>query len=278
MRRLAACKAACKEPTMHVWQWLITGLAAGLVARLVLTGSRLGFGGDAALGSLGGIASGALLHFAGLTAQGPAWVHVAVALVGAVGMIAAMHILLRTTQEAGRLIKAAVPHELEAKLAALSEREHRVLAKFLGRETVARDAAAVEQDRATLGQRAADHIAAFGGSWAFLGLFAAVLLAWMLYNGETARPFDPFPFILLNLVLSCIAAVQAPVILMSQNRQAERDRLHARLDYEVNLKAEMEILALHEKLDELRERAWRDLLEMQARQLELLEKLGKPPG
>lgn len=264
---------------MHVWQWLLTGLAAGLIARLVLTGSRLGLGGDAALGSLGGIASGALLHFAGLTARGPAWVHVAVALVGAVGMIAAMHILLRTTQHAGRLIKAAVvPQELEAKLAALGERERRVLGKFLRRETVARDAAAVEQDRATLGQRAADHIAAFGGSWAFLGLFAAVLLAWMLYNGETARPFDPFPFILLNLVLSCIAAAQAPVILMSQNRQAERDRLHARLDYEVNLKAEVEILALHEKLDELRERAWRDLLDMQARQLELLEKLGKPAG
>jgi uncharacterized membrane protein/uncharacterized membrane protein YeaQ/YmgE (transglycosylase-associated protein family) len=259
---------------MHVWQWLLTGLAAGLVARLVLTDSRLGLGGDLALGSLGGLAAGALLRFVGIAAPESGAIHIAVALVGAIGMIAAMHVLLRTTQHAGRLIKAAsIPHELEARLAALGERERRVLAKFLGREIVARDAAAVEQDRATLGQRAADSIAAFGGSWAFLGLFAAVLLAWMLYNGETAKPFDPYPFILLNLVLSCIAAVQAPVILMSQNRQAERDRLHARLDYEVNLKAEMEILALHEKLDELRERAWRELLATQERQLELLEKL-----
>jgi uncharacterized membrane protein len=99
------------------------------------------------------------------------------------------------------------------------------------------------------------------------------MFSWMLYNSEIAKPFDPFPFILLNLLLSCLAAIQAPVILMSQNRQAERDRLNARLDYEVNLKAEMEILALHEKLDELRERAWRDLLVTQERQLELLRKL-----
>ncbi len=89
----------------------------------------------------------------------------------------------------------------------------------------------------------------------------------------TPRPFDPYPFILLNLGLSCIAAVQAPIILMSQNRQNQKDRLNAAADYEVNMKAEMEILALHEKLDELREKAWRDLIEMQQRQLALLQKL-----
>ena len=118
-----------------------------------------------------------------------------------------------------------------------------------------------------------DQIAAFGGSWAFLGLFGALLVAWMLFNLDSRRPFDPYPFILLNLLLSCVAAMQAPIILMSQNRQAQKDRLNAAADYEVNMKAEMEILALHEKLDELREQAWRDLIELQQRQLTLLQKL-----
>jgi uncharacterized membrane protein len=120
----------------------------------------------------------------------------------------------------------------------------------------------------------ADHLAAFGGSWAFLGLFAAVLIAWMISNSERANPFDPDPFILLNLVLSCLAAVQAPAILMTQNRLAAKDRLDAHLDYEVNLKAEVEILALHEKLDVLREKAWGELLALHERQTALLEQLG----
>ena len=119
----------------------------------------------------------------------------------------------------------------------------------------------------------ADHLASFGGSWAFLGLFFAIMLAWMVYNTERSQPFDPYPFILLNLVLSCLAAVQAPVILMSQNRQASRDRVAAQLDYEVNLKAELEILELHEKLDGLRERAWTELLALQERQIALLDQL-----
>jgi uncharacterized membrane protein/uncharacterized membrane protein YeaQ/YmgE (transglycosylase-associated protein family) len=259
---------------MHVWQWLFTGLAAGLMARLVLRGTRLGLGGDLALGSLGGLAAGALMRFVGFITPESGVMHIVVALLGAIGMIAAMHILLRATQHAGRLFKSAIkPVDLESSLAGMGDRERRVLSKFLKREPVSRDATAVEEDRTTLGQRAADHIASFGGSWAFIGLFAAVLFAWILYNNEIAKPFDPFPFILLNLLLSCLAAIQAPVILMSQNRQAERDRLNARLDYEVNLKAEVEILALHEKLDELRERAWRDLLATQERQLELLQKL-----
>ena len=112
-----------------------------------------------------------------------------------------------------------------------------------------------------------DHLAAFGGSWAFLGLFVAIMLGWMIYNTERPHRFDPYPFILLNLVLSCLAAVQAPVILMSQNRQAAKDRLDARLDYDVNLKAELEILALHEKLDVLREKDWGELLALQERDL-----------
>jgi uncharacterized membrane protein len=95
----------------------------------------------------------------------------------------------------------------------------------------------------------------------------------MLRNVETTAPFDPYPFILLNLVLSCLAALQAPVIMMSQNRQAAKDRMDAQHDYEVNLKAEMEIMALHLKLDELREQQWAALMSVQERQLDLLQRL-----
>jgi uncharacterized membrane protein len=125
----------------------------------------------------------------------------------------------------------------------------------------------------TRGQRAADRVARFGGSWAFISLFGAVLAIWILFNVEVGHAFDPYPFILLNLVLSCVAAIQAPIILMSQNRQAEKDRLNAEADFAVNLKAEMEILALHEKLDELRETRWRELVAQQEQQLALLQRM-----
>jgi uncharacterized membrane protein/uncharacterized membrane protein YeaQ/YmgE (transglycosylase-associated protein family) len=259
---------------MHVWLWLLTGLAAGLIARLVLKGARLSLGAELALGSIGGVATGALLRFAGLTSPASSAIHILVSLVGAIGMIASMHLLLRATRRVhGVITGAAAPVDLGMGLAALGEREQHVLRKFLRRETVTRNAETEDREHATLGQQAADRIAAFGGSWAFMGLFFVVLTSWMLYNSETARPFDAYPFILLNLLLSCIAAIQAPIILMSQNRQAEKDRLNARLDYEVNLKAEVEILSLHEKMDALRDRAWNELLQMQRRQLDLLEKL-----
>src|SRR5437660_1531429 len=94
------------------------------------------------------------------------------------------------------------------------------------------------------------------GGWLFIGLFLLGMLVWMIVNTEIRRPFDPFPFILLNLVLSCLAALQAPVIMMSQNRQALKDRLMASNDYEVNLRSEMEIQGLHARFDQLRERDW----------------------
>ena len=101
----------------------------------------------------------------------------------------------------------------------------------------------------------ADRVAAFGGSWTFIILFVIIMVAWMIYNLVSPQKFDVFPFIFLNLVLSCLAALQAPVIMMSQNRQSDKDRLNAQLDYEVNLKiSEMEVMALHTKVDELRER------------------------
>jgi CRP/FNR family transcriptional regulator, cyclic AMP receptor protein len=103
----------------------------------------------------------------------------------------------------------------------------------------------------TLGERIADRVAAFGGSWRFILLFLAFMAAWIVFNIATRRMFDPFPFILLNLILSMLAALQAPVIMMSQNRQDAKDRIRSEADYQVNVKAEVEIAELHEKLDRL---------------------------
>ena len=127
----------------------------------------------------------------------------------------------------------------------------------------------------TRGQRWADRIAAFGGSWRFLSLFAGVLVVWMAINviAFGNRGFDPYPFILLNLVLSCLAAVQAPVIMMSQNRQEARDRLRGEHDYQVNLKAELEIRHLHQKVDHLLSKQWERLVEIQEIQMELIQEV-----
>ncbi len=126
----------------------------------------------------------------------------------------------------------------------------------------------------SFGQRVADLVATGAGSWTFIFVFLGALGAWMAWNatrGDAA--VDPFPFILLNLMLSCVAALQAPVIMMSQNRQAARDRLHADLDYEVNVRAEAEIFELKAQMDDLRRQQWGALLAMQKEQLELLRKI-----
>lgn len=126
-----------------------------------------------------------------------------------------------------------------------------------------------------LGQRISDKVAKFGGSWAFIISFFLVLLVWIVFNSVVAGTmrFDPYPFILMNLVLSCIAAIQAPIIMMSQNRQEEKDRKRSENDYLVNLKAELELETLHRKLDEIIEEQIKILLESQARQLEILKHL-----
>lgn len=130
---------------------------------------------------------------------------------------------------------------------------------------------------ASIGQRAADAVARFGGSWAFIGLFAVTLVGWVVLNSVILanynKSFDPYPYILLNLFLSMLASIQAPIILMSQNRQAEKDRLNADHDYEVNLKAELEIMLLHEKVDLLREGQWSELMAIQKEQLRLISAL-----
>ena len=134
--------------------------------------------------------------------------------------------------------------------------ESRVLEAIAARAPSSRDAADLGDAQASRGDRLADRVAAVGGSGGFITVFTLVLLGWMLLNSEVLQrfglAFDPYPFIFLNLMLSTLAAVQAPIIMMSQNRQAAKDRLTASVDYEINLRAELEIMRLHEKLDQMR--------------------------
>lgn len=187
------------------------------------------------------------------------------------------------------------PDEIASKLLGvpydeLDERAKKVARHIAGRMPIAKDVAKEFDTKATLGQRAADAVALFGGSWTFVGLFAATMLLWVAFNAflliDRGATFDPYPYILLNLFLSMLAAIQAPIILMSQNRHSAKDRISAEHDYEVNLKAELEIMLLNEKLDLLREKQWEELLEIQKEQLKLLTALeaaqrpasGKPGG
>jgi uncharacterized membrane protein len=149
-----------------------------------------------------------------------------------------------------------------------SLKEHEVLSSNIN----------VEFDRKlTYGERLADKMADYAGSWRFISIFMGMLLIWIGINSMVLihRPFDPYPFILLNLILSCIAAIQAPIIMMSQNRQEAKDRLSAEHDYRVNLKAELEIRHLHEKIDHLLMTQWQRLLEIQEVQTELMEEIAR---
>ena len=165
------------------------------------------------------------------------------------------------------------------KYAQLGEREKKVAHHLAERIHIARNVAQDISEKMTFGQRLADKVAGFGGSWTFISIFAVVLVLWILLNSFVLitynKSFDPYPYILLNLFLSMIAAIQAPIILMSQNRQAYKDRLSAEHDYEVNLKAEIEIMALHEKVDLLRDKQWSELISIQQEQLRLLSQLTK---
>ncbi len=140
-------------------------------------------------------------------------------------------------------------------------RERKVIERIARNLAVSRDTN-IEHDKAlTFGEKLADRVASFGGSWTFMIMFGAVLVFWVALNSlMLSKGFDPYPYILLNLFLSMLASIQAPIIMMSQNRQAAKDRLDAAHDYEVNLKAEIEIMALHEKLDEMRTKDLAELL------------------
>jgi uncharacterized membrane protein len=164
-------------------------------------------------------------------------------------------------------------HRIEDELHRLNDIERKILGQFIQRQRSAHDPAKRVEP---LGERVADKVAAFGGSWTFIFLSVLVIAAWMVINLLISKPFDAYPYIFLNLVLSCLAALQAPIIMMSQNRQAAHDRLDMVHDYEINTKAELEIVALHTKIDEVREEKWMQLMKVQEEQLQLLTKLCNP--
>jgi uncharacterized membrane protein len=156
-----------------------------------------------------------------------------------------------------------------------SDLDRQVAESIAAQDTIAENVEDDFDEHRTLGERLSDGLAKFGGSWAFLISFGAVLVLWMALNvvlGDV-KSFDPYPFILLNLVLSCLAAIQAPIIMMSQKRQEEKDRLRSFNDYRVNLKAELEIRHLHEKMDHLITRQWQRLAEIQQIQLEMMQEV-----
>jgi uncharacterized membrane protein len=176
----------------------------------------------------------------------------------------------------GEFRKDYVKEVLEEEIGELSALDQEVIESLQQHEILSSDLSKQFERKLTFGERLSDRIAEFGGSWKFLITFGAALLGWIGLNGVliATHAFDPYPFILLNLILSCLAAVQAPIIMMSQNRAEARDRLRAENDYKVNLKAELEIRHLHEKLDHLLRRQYNRLFEIQQIQIELLEEIG----
>ena len=164
---------------------------------------------------------------------------------------------------------------LESEKGELTVLDREVLESLQRHETLSSNVDAEFEKDLTPGEKMADRLATFGGSWTFIIIFAAILFTWIALNSFLLlrKPFDPYPFILLNLVLSCLAAIQAPVIMMSQNRQEAKDRLRSQHDYQVNLKAELEIRHLHEKIDHLLSHQWERLVEIQQIQIDLLSEI-----
>jgi len=168
-----------------------------------------------------------------------------------------------------------VEDALKDEVGELSKLEQEVIDSLREQETLTENINRAFEKSITFGQRVADRVATFGGSWIFIGTFFLLLAAWIGLNSVAVlfRPFDPYPYILLNLMLSCLAAMQAPIIMMSQNRIEARDRLRSENDYQVNLKAELEIRQLHEKLDVLLKHQWQKLLEIQQIQMDFMREL-----
>src|SRR5262252_1735472 len=180
-------------------------------------------------------------------------------------------------EDLGEFRRDYVKEVLEDEIGELSALDNEVIESLQQHEILSSDVEKQFEKKLTFGERLSDRIAEFGGSWKFITIFAAVLIGWIVLNAVFLlnRGFDPYPFILLNLILSCLAAVQAPVIMMSQNRAEARDRLRAENDYKVNLKAELEIRHLHEKIDHLLRRQYNRLFEIQQIQIELLEEISQ---
>jgi len=182
-----------------------------------------------------------------------------------------------TLQELNEFREKYITDYLSQELKALTILEHKVIKNFKGRSTISDKLEEDQEEAPTFGQKMADRVATFGGSWTFITYFGVFLLIWISLNALVFlnHGFDPYPFILLNLILSCLAAIQAPVILMSQNRQEEKDRERSKKDYMINLKAELEIKALHEKIDHLIIYQQEQLLDIQKVQIEMMNDILK---
>lgn len=241
---------------MQVATWVLSGLGVGWLARFWARGRTddSGWAGDLVTGVSGATLGGFLSGVMGIVAPQNSAGHLAAALFGAAALVGSRSVLsaMWHSPSAGAKRERVSLADLESQITRLGAPERRVFSSILSRRPVSQDPNHAFEAQLTFGQRVADRVAAFGGSWIFIGIFLTAMMIWMALNEEFARPFDPYPFILLNLVLSCVAALQAPIIMMSQNRQSAKDRVAAKNDYEVNLRAEMEIIALHEKLDSAR--------------------------
>ena len=177
----------------------------------------------------------------------------------------------------GKFRRDYVKEVLQQEIGELSTLDQEVVESLQQHEILSSDISKQFEKKLTFGERLSDSIAAFGGSWTFIIVFSLILLVWIGLNSFVLanRAFDPYPYILMNLVLSALAALQAPVIMMSQNRSEARDRLRGENDYKINLKAELEIRHLHEKIDHLLRKQYNRLFEIQQIQIELLEELGQ---
>jgi uncharacterized membrane protein/uncharacterized membrane protein YeaQ/YmgE (transglycosylase-associated protein family) len=248
--------------------WTLTGLCAGWFVMILMRSQReFGLLGDLVMGSLGAIVGGWLFRRLGIVAPDHVGGQIVVALVGAMAVLASVRVLRHAMQVTGvatvaNAVASTTAGDIEAGLRRLGALERSIVQAWLSGQVRSRDPNQAFDAQSTFGQRVADKVALVGGSWTFIGVFGIILVGWMALNQELARPFDPYPYILLNLMLSCLAALQAPIIMMSQNRQAAKDRSDAKTDYEVNVRAEMEILSLHTKMDGLRTGEWSRLMRL----------------
>ena len=258
---------------MEALIWLASGVTTGWLAGKLSKGRDYGLSGNLILGLMGSLVGGWLFDVLGFTRPDDILRHAVVSVLGSMLVLALARRLRPVARQAGKAFgDGGAVADLEGAIRKLGKLEAAALARFLKRGPQ-RDPNVVFEERMTFGQRVADKVAQFGGSWTFIGSFLLMMLVWMIINTELRKPFDPYPFILLNLCLSCLAALQAPVIMMSQNRQAAKDRLMASSDYEVNLRAEMQIQSLYARFDELRGKEWLELVAMQQRQIEMLENI-----
>lgn len=165
---------------------------------------------------------------------------------------------------------------LEEEKGELSSIDQEVIKSLSEHDLLSKNTAKEYEDQLTFGERLADNVAKFAGSWSFIVFATGIIFVWILLNTlMIIYEWDPYPFILLNLVLSCVAALQAPIIIMSQNRQAERDRMQAEEDYRVNLKAELEIRHLSDKIDHILTKQWERMMDIQQIQMELMEEIAQ---